>query len=84
MLPRPPIREAPPSTTAAMAFSSNVSPVAGCMAAQKPEIVNQQAHPRHADAGKPGRAGVAAHSVDAGQAGARVAAAAARPAHRPR
>ena len=32
MEPLPPIREVPPSTTAAMAFNSKLSPVAGCAA----------------------------------------------------
>ena len=50
IVPRPPISDVPPSTTAAIAFSSKVSPVAGCAApscaamisptsaAQKPEM----------------------------------------------
>jgi hypothetical protein len=51
MPPLPPDNDVPPGTTAAMAFNSNDSPVAGCaanhceaiinpvIAAQKPEII---------------------------------------------
>ena len=48
MVPRPPISDVPPRTTAAMAFSSNVSPVAGWAAELRGD---DQADERRAETG---------------------------------
>ena len=50
IVPRPPDIEVPPSTAAAMAFSSKLSPVAGCEAISSEEMI--EADDRRAEAGE--------------------------------
>ena len=84
MRPRPPDIEVPPSTAAAMAFSSKVSPVAGCAAcnwrcddeadkggAEAGEHVDEHLHPIDLDARQRRAALVAADRVDVRPSGVR-------------